>query len=239
MDQALLKDFFEEENTHWWHSAKRKMIRTFLPQAQGRALVLGIGGGLLCHELAKTFEVTGVDIATEACKHVKSAYGIDTLVCDLERGLPFATEKFDVIIIADVLEHVHRDKELLTEIRRCLVPGGSLFLTVPAYAHMWSYWDERLHHCRRYEYEDLKSLIAAQDFSIKKITFFNALLYPAAFLRRKIFGDKEKETSDFKMSQGGGLVNTLIGFYYRTERGWLRWGDIPFGLSLFVHAEKS
>jgi SAM-dependent methyltransferase len=239
MDQALLKDFFEEENTHWWHTAKRKMISAFLPRGHGSILVLGVGGGLLCYELSKTFDVVAVDISSVACEHVKNTYGLNAIVCDIGKGLPFAGEKFDVIIMADVLEHIRDDKKVLSEIRRCLTKGGTLLLTVPAYEHMWSYWDERLHHCRRYEYKTLKGLIGSEDFKIRKITFFNALIYPAAFIRRKLIRFKEDGVSDFKISQGGGLINRMIGFYYAAERGWIHFGTIPFGLSLFVCAEKS
>jgi len=239
MEQVLLKDFFEEENTHWWHSAKRKMIKAFIPQGPGRVLVLGVGGGLLCHELSQAFDVVGVDISSDACRHAKETYGLDTVVCDLNDGLPFTSENFDVIIIADVLEHIQDDKKVLSEIRRCLTKGGTLLLTVPAYAHMWSYWDERLHHCRRYEYKDLKGLISVQGFKIKKISFFNTIIYPAALVRRKLVRAKANEVSDFHISQGGAVLNRLMGFYYAAERRWIHFGSIPFGLSLFVCAEKS
>jgi len=239
MEQALLEDFFEEENTHWWHTAKRKMIGAYLPKGPGRILVLGVGGGLLCHELSRDFDVVAVDISDIACRHVKDTYGLNAIVCDIGQGLPFHGEIFDVVIIADVLEHIQDDKKVLSEIRRCLTKGGILLLTVPAYQHMWSYWDERLHHCRRYEYKALKSLIGSENFQIRKITFFNALIYPAAFIKRKLIKTKEDEVSDFKISQGGGIVNRLIGFYYAAERAWTHIGPIPFGLSLFVCAQKS
>ena len=85
MDQGLLTDFFEEEKTHWWHAAKRRMIGIFLPQGHGRALVLGVGGGRLCFELAKHYEVVAVDISPIACQHVKDNYAVEALVCDLNQ----------------------------------------------------------------------------------------------------------------------------------------------------------
>ncbi len=239
MDQELLKDLFEEENTHWWHAAKRKLIWEFLPKGHGRVLVMGIGGGLLCHELAKTFDVVALDISLMACRHLKNTYGLDAIECDLNDGLPFVKEIFDVIIIADVLEHILDDRKLLADIRRCLVRGGVLLLTVPAYTHMWSNWDERLHHYRRYEYRELRALISSEDFKIKRITFFNTLIYPAALIRRKFFKAGVKGDSDFKISQGGALMNSLMGYYYAVERWWLKFGSIPFGLSLFVCAQKT
>jgi len=238
MDPVLIKDFFEEENTHWWHVAKRRMIKSFLPIAHGRVLVIGLGGGLLCAELSKTHEVIAIDISSIACAHANKTYGLNTIVCDLKDGLPFRDAQFDLIIMADVMEHIDDDAELLTQIKRCLVLGGFLLLTVPAYQHMWSYWDERLHHFRRYEYKALRNLIKNQGFSINRISFFNAIIYPAAYLRRKLIKNMDHNVSDFKISQGGKIINAIMAAYYLLERGWSHVGSIPFGLSLFVLAQK-
>ena len=239
MDQVLLKDFFEEEDAHWWHAAKRRLIRQYLTKAHRRILVLGVGGGRLCAELSQEHEVTAVDVSSVACKHARQVYGIKAIEHDLEQGLPFGGEQFDAIVIADVLEHIRHDKDLIAQMHRCLAKGGVLLVTVPAYAHMWSSWDLRLQHFRRYEFKQIKDLITNGHFNITKISFFNALIYPAALLRRKILRVKESSPSDFKISQGGTLFSALMGVYYRAERAGVRMGVVPFGLSLFVCAEKS
>ncbi len=48
-------------------------------------------------------------------------------------GLPFADGSFDVIIAAEILEHVPRYDAALAEIARVLRPGGSVAVTVPAW----------------------------------------------------------------------------------------------------------
>jgi SAM-dependent methyltransferase len=239
MDQGLLKDLFDEEGTHWWHIAKRRLIRDFLPKAPGKVLVLGIGGGRLCSELSGEFAVTAADISPLACRHLKERYALNAIECDFNKDLPFGAGQFNAVIVADVLEHILDDKKFLDEIKRCLAQEGVLILTVPAYAHMWSSWDDRLHHHRRYEYDALKDLMVSCGFAVKKMSFFNALIYPPALIRRKFFKIRPDSLSDFKVFQGGVFMKMLMGFYYAAERRWLGIGPIPFGLSLFVCAQKA
>jgi ubiquinone/menaquinone biosynthesis C-methylase UbiE len=45
--------------------------------------------------------------------------------------LPFADATFDCVIISEVLEHLHRDDDALSELLRVLKPGGVLAASVP------------------------------------------------------------------------------------------------------------
>ena len=240
MEEQLLKDFFQEEVTHWWHIAKRQLIRDFLPAQYQRVLVLGVGGGCLCRELKQSgFHVVGLDVSKMTCDHVQEKYGVETVQHNLEEGLPFKQKSFDAIIITDVLEHIRDDQQLIKSMHRCLKPGGRLLLTVPAYRHIWSYWDERLMHFRRYNFHHLRKMIEADGFMIKKISFFNLHIYPLAFMWRKFFSTRKKQqSSDFQVSQGGRLLNTAMMGYYALERFFIKFLFLPFGLSLFVCAQK-
>jgi SAM-dependent methyltransferase len=48
-------------------------------------------------------------------------------------AMPFADGSFDVIIAAEVLEHIPADQAALREITRVLAPGGTVAVTVPAW----------------------------------------------------------------------------------------------------------
>ncbi len=45
--------------------------------------------------------------------------------------LPFPDASFDAVVSFQVIEHVRRDKELVTEIHRVLRPGGRLIISTP------------------------------------------------------------------------------------------------------------
>jgi ubiquinone/menaquinone biosynthesis C-methylase UbiE len=55
-------------------------------------------------------------------------------------SLPFADAAFDVVICAEVLEHVPDFQQVLTEIQRVLKPGGLLALSVPRFVPEWVCW---------------------------------------------------------------------------------------------------
>jgi SAM-dependent methyltransferase len=46
-------------------------------------------------------------------------------------ALPFRSGSFDVVVLADVIEHLEHPELCLAEIRRVLAPGGAAFVTTP------------------------------------------------------------------------------------------------------------
>jgi SAM-dependent methyltransferase len=47
-------------------------------------------------------------------------------------ALPFASERFDVVLLLDTIEHVDRPREVASEAMRVLRPGGVCVVTTPA-----------------------------------------------------------------------------------------------------------
>src|SRR3546814_11518218 len=57
---------------------------------------------------------------------------------DLEQGIPDEVgDGFDVVICADVLEHVRHPEALLDDIRGRLRPGGSVIASIPNFGHWY------------------------------------------------------------------------------------------------------
>jgi SAM-dependent methyltransferase len=54
------------------------------------------------------------------------------------RALPFSDGAFDAVILAEVLEHISEDTQVIAEVARILRPGGVLAVTVPRW------WPERV-----------------------------------------------------------------------------------------------
>jgi SAM-dependent methyltransferase len=64
---------------------------------------------------------------------------VDVFVeADLNLGVPNSVSgPFDVVVAGDVLEHLVSPHTLLASVRRCLTKDGSLFVSVPNFAHWY------------------------------------------------------------------------------------------------------
>jgi SAM-dependent methyltransferase len=101
-----------------------------------RVLDLGCSGGALGADLrAHGHEVTGVDIE----EHEGVRERVDSFVrADLDDGVPEEIgDGYDVIVAADVLEHVVEPDRLLAGLADRLAPGGSVVACVPNFGHWY------------------------------------------------------------------------------------------------------
>ena len=64
--------------------------------------------------------------------HEKRADGVEILLD--AHAIPFADEYFDIILMTEVLEHLHDPGTALKELARILSPDGRLLITFP---FMW------------------------------------------------------------------------------------------------------
>jgi SAM-dependent methyltransferase len=109
----------EEEN-------RRAILATLEPRAGARLLDLGTHRGDFTMRVAERLgagSVSGVELIEEHAA-VARGRGIDVRRADLDDGLPFEDEAFDVVHANQVIEHVQRTDKFLREIRRVLAPGG-------------------------------------------------------------------------------------------------------------------
>ena len=112
-----------------------------------RVLDLGAGGGRHAIEAAmRGAIVVCVELDPDALEGIPSQVELATDFLGLERGslaaqvllikadaraLPFADGSFDLVIAAEILEHIVRDSRALAEIYRVLVPGAKVGISVP------------------------------------------------------------------------------------------------------------
>lgn len=117
-----------------WRAGQRRrlaIIERFAPLAGRRVLDLGCGVGEYVRAFAaRGAYALGCDIAAPrlAEAHRRGAPG---LLCAAGESLPFATATLDVVVLNEVLEHVHDDRATMREVARVLTPGGTAIVFVP------------------------------------------------------------------------------------------------------------
>ena len=101
------------EDTHWWFVGRRENMRETLTRAglpnPCRILDVGCGTGGNLPMLSAFGDVTGIEMNTIAHGAAK-ARGIGRVILgSFPEGLPVTDEKFDLVTVLDVLEHLDDD----------------------------------------------------------------------------------------------------------------------------------
>ncbi len=124
------------EMKHEPESSHGRLLTWLSARPSSRILDLGCGDGRLANGMqALGHEVTGVDLAVND--------GIDDRIHrfvqgDLEEGIPRDVGTgFDVVVCADVLEHVRTPRRVLEDAKLLLNPGGSILVSVPNFGHWY------------------------------------------------------------------------------------------------------
>lgn len=188
-DPAHFAKLAQLESHNFWFRARNRLIvwalGKFCPGARS-FLEVGCGTGFVLAGLAAAFRdlrATGSEVAAEGLAFAaRRAPGARFLQMDA-RQIPFR-EEFDAAGAFDVIEHVEDDHAVLRALHGALKPGGVLMLTVPQHPFLWSEYDVRAHHVRRYRAADLRAKVTEAGFEIVTMTSFVTLLMPLMFASR-------------------------------------------------------
>lgn len=131
------------------HSPWYVLVNEYLGDVAGRnVLEVGCGRGGFTRKLARQgARVTGCDFSWAALGATRSklasagAEGQARLAQADAQHLPFASERFDVVVSCETIEHVPGVQAALCEMYRVARPGGSLFLTTPNYMNFMGLYE--------------------------------------------------------------------------------------------------
>jgi 2-polyprenyl-6-hydroxyphenyl methylase/3-demethylubiquinone-9 3-methyltransferase len=118
-----------------------ELIRAGCGDVRGKTIYdLGCGGGLLAVPLLEAgADVVGVDQSEASIKAAqRAARGRGRFMVGDARAVPLPDRSADIVLLADVIDHVRDYQRALREAARLLKPGGALFVgtlnrTVRAY----------------------------------------------------------------------------------------------------------
>ena len=242
-DRKYIK-FYEVENNHWWFVTRKKIISHIINKKikknkNNSLLDFGCGTGNILDELSKKYNAYGADmseLAINFCKkrNLNNIFTNDHFFNNLEYK-----NKFDIITLLDVIEHVDEDQDLLGKLKDLLTEDGSIIVTVPAYQFLFGPHDIINMHKRRYVKKTLKKVIENSGYKIYKLSYFNTILAPLIILRR--FLDRSLRGEEYLRDDDdvpNTFFNIILKFIFGLEKYILPYISMPFGISILCIAKK-
>ncbi len=129
-DPTALRRFGDLQLASIWRD-----LRPLLASETGAVLDVGCGEQPYRSLLKRASSYQGLDIAQA---DERFGYARDDTLYVNGYPWPIADSSVDLALCTEVLEHVLEPGDLLTEVRRCLRPGGRLLMTVP-FAARWHF----------------------------------------------------------------------------------------------------
>jgi len=122
---------------------------------------------------------------------------------------------FDTVIYIDVLEHIDDDRGEVAAAARRLRPGGHLVVLAPAHEWLFSPFDRRIGHRRRYTTGSLKALTSS-DLTLERAWYLDAVGLSASaanrlFLSQSMPTAGQIATWDRLMIPLSRIVDPLVG----------------------------
>lgn len=244
-------DLYALEESLWWFMGMREVTRAVLDPVcpPGRArdvLDAGCGtGGMLTwlERYAGGGRVAGVDISADGLDFCRSR-GLRDVAQASVTALPFDAETFDLVTSFDVLVQLPgegSDEQAMREMFRVLRPGGVAFVRAAAYEWMRSGHDEALSTQRRYTLTRLADGMRRAGFRVRRATYANSLLLPAAAFRRLVLKrlGLADPGSDVR-PPGSDRLNRALASALKAEARFLTRPNVnlPAGLSAICVADK-
>jgi SAM-dependent methyltransferase len=205
--KKLIQSYYENH-----HFAGNRLRQSFLEEERGKLFsnwigegkkVLDLGGrdGTLTKYFCTKNKVTIGDIDSKSLAYAKKNYDVETKEVNLNELLPFQDNSFDVILMAEVLEHLPYPKLTLGEIRRILKTNGEFIGNLPLAYHLKDRYQilrgRKLlisgdpTHLQFLSYDDVKKLLSVF-FEVNEIVILKggkkkSKLFPKLFARNIAF----------------------------------------------------
>jgi len=239
MERVVYQQMAELDDRHWWYRARRKIIADLIRReahlpASAQILEIGCGTGHNLAMLSGFGHVEGLELDEEARALSEKRLGRKVMSSPLPELAGVPDRHYDLIGAFDVIEHIDDDHAALASIATKLKPAGTFMMTVPAHQWMWSAHDAVNHHKRRYSRRSLKALINGSPLQLKRVGYFNSLLFPLAVAERAASKLRGKEEADVTLPPAP--LNMMLEKVFTAERHLVGRLPLPPGLSLFAVA---
>jgi SAM-dependent methyltransferase len=243
----LLRATAIAETRHFWFRGFRSFVTPLLERAaQGRTdlqlLDCGCGTGHNLVLLGRFGRAYGFDVTASGLAFGRRA-GRTRLARASVAAIPFADATFDIVTSFDVLYSLPDplEQSAIREMYRVARPGGRILVNVAAMERLRGDHSVLSHEVRRYSRESLSRLVTGAGFTIERITYTNAVLFPPMALARAVQrwrGLSDETAAHHEITVPAAPINLALTAALKLESLWMRVIDNPFGSSLLCLARK-
>jgi len=192
--------FAVEESSFWFAHRNRcilEVMKLFRPD--GALFDVGGGNGFVARAVQESgFEVVLLEPGLDGVRNAVRR-GIRQVVRSTLEDAGILAGTLPAVGLFDVIEHIRDDCGFLARTGRLVIPGGRVYITVPAYQWLWSDEDILAGHFRRYTLQSLRSVLDKAGWAIDFATYIFSFL-PLPILFRRVLpyrlGLRSKETSE-------------------------------------------
>jgi 2-polyprenyl-3-methyl-5-hydroxy-6-metoxy-1,4-benzoquinol methylase len=214
---------------HWYYRSKGRALDAMLRgRSFGTLLDIGAGSGIFSKRLLQGSAASAICV-DPAYQEERQEIFNGKPICFLRR---IGSEKCDLILLMDVLEHVDDDVGLLRSALVAAAEHAYVLISVPAFQRLFSAHDRFLEHKRRYTLRQVEEVVQAAGLEILSARYFFAFLLPIAAALRLLKQQREAK-SDLK--EHSKLVNMILCWLHRLELPLFRFNRLG-GLTVFCLA---
>jgi SAM-dependent methyltransferase len=245
--EQLLRATARAESRHFWFRGFRYFVVPLLREAtqglsDGRLLDCGCGTGGNVELLGRFGRAYGFDLSPIGLQ-IGRQMGRTRLARASVAAVPFPDNRFDLVTSFDVLYALEEEveRQAVAEMYRVTRPGGFLVVNVAAMNVLRGDHSVLSRERRRYSRTSLHQLLTGAGFTVVRMTYTNASLFPPmaavrALQRWRGLADEDRAQQDIAVPWAP--INGLLTAMLYLESWWLRIVDNPFGSSLLCLARK-
>ena len=224
----------EGELSNWFD--KKAKILLELAKGEGKRVIdIGCGTGAITKKFSDAgFDAVGIDTSKKCidiAKKIKGPSFSNTNISDLKnmlkKGKRAFKQRFDIAVISEVLEHSNNPINDLKNINSVLRPNGVVLVTVPAYQALFSEYDKKAGHVKRYSFQQIKQELNTAGFRVEKMFYWNCLGLLGWALFCKVLGRAPGDAVN-------PFFNEIYGMFLKIEDHI----KFPFGLTIIIKARK-
>ena len=148
------------------------------PHLGDAVLEVGAGHGTFTEILsARGARVVATDVSQRCADVLRERFASDERVTVVHGGADAVAGQppFDSAVLINVLEHIPDDDGALRDLAATLRPGGRLILWVPAFQLLYSDFDRKIGHYRRYRKGELKAQLTRAGYEVAEIRYVNSV----------------------------------------------------------------